>query len=244
MCFTVSVDLSRKELEKRYKVSFPENVVFESSYFFSAFEHPRLPVITSEKPETVTLSQWGLIPYWTRSFQEALDIRNKTINARVETLHEKPSFRKAVARQHCLVPVTGFFEWHDLNGKKYPYYLFLKNEKSFAIAGLYDTWTNPETGEFYHSFTLITLPASPLLAQIHNTRKRMPAVLAPGKEKDWIKPFTENKNITDLLFFPGDKAFDYYPVNTKNAGKNPQDPLPVRPYDYGFDPLGKGLFRP
>ncbi len=242
MCFTVAVDLARDELEKRYDASFPEELVFEPAYFLSAYSHPALPVITSEKPGEVILSQWGLIPGWVRTPEDARQIRTKTINARVETLFEKPSYRKAAPRQHCLVPVTGFYEWHEHHGKKYPFYLHLKNEKSFALAGLYDKWLNPETGEKLHTFTLITVPAGPLLSRIHNTRKRMPVVLRPETEKAWLHTTVNPGKIRDLLVPPGDDTFNYFPVYTRNAEKNPRDPSVIRPYDYGFDLTDNTLF--
>lgn len=242
MCFTVSVDLPGEELEKRYDVSFPDKLAFKPGYFFSAFTHPALPVITSENPGQVSFARWGLIPGWVRSGEEAGKIRDKTINARMETLFRKPSFRGAAGGQHCLVPVSGFYEWHEHQGKKYPFFLHLKKGKSFALAGLFDKWLDPGSGELIHTFALITAPASPLLSRIHNTRRRMPVVLEREKEKDWLKTQANPENLLSLLSIPGDEVFDYYPVYIKNAVKNPQDPSVIRPHDYGFDLTENTLF--
>jgi putative SOS response-associated peptidase YedK len=244
MCFTVAIDLVREELEKTFNVAFPREVPFDPAYYFNAFDHPFLPVITSEEPENVTLSQWGLVPQWVRDRQQADTIRKKTINARAETVTQKPSYHHLAGRRHCLLPVTGFYEWHDHHGKKIPYFLRLQEGEPFVLAGLYDLWTDRDTGEQIHTFTLLTLPANVLLARIHNTRKRMPLMMQRREGERWLSADALSLlREAGKIVIPPEKM-EYFPLapDLKHRGRIPDDPTLLEPYDYGFDPLGARLF--
>jgi len=245
MCFTVAIDLVREELEKTFRASFPRDLPFAPAYYFSAFDHPALPVITSEDPGRVVLSQWGLVPRWVKERTQAEKIRNQTINARSETVTEKPSFRHLAGRQHAVLPVTGFYEWHDHNEKKIPYFLTLRKEKVFSLAGLYDRWVERETGEVWHTFTLLTVPAGPLLARIHNTRKRKPLILSPAGGRKWLEVSRPFPVLMENVGMIPEEQLGYYPLAPalrKRAAERPGDPSLVAPYDYGFDPLSSTLF--
>jgi len=243
MCFTVAIDLVREELENEFHVSVPQEMPFEPAYYFSAFDHPPLPLITSEDPEKTVLSHWGLVPAWVQDRRRAEKIRNATINARSETLLQKPSFRHLAATNHCLLPVSGFFEWHDHHGRKIPYFLRWKDHKAFGLAGLYDRWTDRETGEVLHTFTLLTVPATPLLARIHNTRKRMPLLLPPGEGVKWVEKRSFEEGLRNIYLIP-EKELTFYPLAPGLAGRaaDPHDPALIEPWDPGFDPLGDTLF--
>jgi putative SOS response-associated peptidase YedK len=130
----------------------------------------------------------------------AKDIRMKTFNAKSETLAEKPSFRNSLNRKRCLVLATGFYEWHTDEKKKTPYFIGLKDHTAFALAGLYDQWTNPETAEKINTFTVITTRANPMMEEIHNLKKRMPVILTPGAEQNWLNLNTDP--VKDNLFEP------------------------------------------
>jgi putative SOS response-associated peptidase YedK len=96
-----------------------------------------MPVITNEAPNIVSLLNWGLIPFWVKDEKTALHIRLHTLNARGETVFNKPAFRHCVVNKRCLVLVTGFFEWRHFEGKKYPYYIRLRDNDPFALAGIW-----------------------------------------------------------------------------------------------------------
>ena len=244
MCFTVAIDLVRDELAKEYGVSFPAELPFEPAYYFSAFDHPALPVITSEDPGRVVLSRWGLVPRWVGSATQAREIRDKTINARSETIGQKPSFRHLTGRQHCLLPVTGFYEWHDHHGRRIPFYLYPREGRSLALAGLYDRWTDRATGEMWHTFTLLTVPAGPLLARIHNTRRRMPLILSPQTGREWLETGTHGTGRPEKMALLPEEKLAFHPLapGLKKAAADPRNPALVRPWDYGFDPLEEGLW--
>lgn len=142
---------------------------------------------------------WGLIPSFSRNEKEAYQIRSGTLNARMETLHEKPSFKENIEKRRCLVKSSGFFEWREYQGKKYPYFIQLKEREIFSFAGLYDCWKNPETDEIVNSFSIITTKANELMEKIHNTKKRMPAILEIGEEEAWLSKKLNGREIDNLL---------------------------------------------
>lgn len=196
MCYTIKIDLTRDQLELRFgaKLNLPGD--YMPGTRISAFTLPRLPVICNDDPLTIRIFTWGLIPFWVKDSNSAKDIRMKTFNAKSETLAEKPSFRNSLNNKRCLVLATGFFEWHTEGSKKTPYFIGLKDQLAFALAGLYDQWTNPETAEKINTFTVITTRANPMMEEIHNLKKRMPVILTPGAEQNWLNlktdPFTDN----------------------------------------------------
>lgn len=245
MCFTVAVNIVREEMEKRFGARFTDPSWFKAGYLFSAFRLPKLPVIDSEDPNSISPASWGLIPRWIKNKTEADKIRYKTFNARKETIFEKPSFRHAAHHRHCLVPVTGFYEWHEAPFGKIPYFLRLKNRPVFSLAGLYEEWTDHETGEVIPTFTVITLPANPLLEKIHNTRKRMPAVLAPEMENEWLTDAYSEQNAGKILNASAGEEFDFYPVSKKIVAKDadPYDDSAIQPYDYGYNLFQQDLFH-
>ena len=117
-----------------------------------------------------------------------------TLNARLETLSEKPSFRNVLGNR-CLVPAEGFVEWQwqDPKGKEKVKYLIEINESPiFTFAGLWSEWVNENTGEIIPTYTIITTEANELMAKIHNTKKRMPVILHPDFEKNWLEEGTIN----------------------------------------------------
>lgn len=159
---------------------------------FNGFSHPQASVLTADQTTHLQPFQWGLIPHWAKN----RDIQKYTLNAKWETLTEKPSFRKA---HPCLVPADGFFEWQWLDAKgkqKQKFTIGLKEEKLFMIAGLWDQWVDIETGEIVYSFTLVTTAAQGIMQQIHNSKLRMPLVVSPEQEAHWLQkrsvvPFTD-----------------------------------------------------
>lgn len=173
-------------MEKRFNTRLLDPDQYRPSYYYHAFELPRIPVISSENPDGIQIFHWGLIPSWTRDEEYANDIRFKTFNAKAETITEKPSFRNAMKSSRCLVISRGFYEWQTADNQKYPYYVYLKDNKIFAFAGIYDSWTNHLTGEILKTFSIITTRANPLMEKIHNVKKRMPVILEPEDEGNWL----------------------------------------------------------
>ncbi|GAA4398131.1 SOS response-associated peptidase [Nibrella viscosa] len=202
MCFHNSLSVDQPALEKRYKAKLDDSAGFTPVYHANAYQFPDWPVVTHQQPGKLQMLQWGLIPKWAKSRQDADDIRTRTLNARSETVFDKPSFRSAIqAGRRCLIPSTGFYEWHTIGSKKFPFFINLKNQKIFSIAGIWDEWTDPETGEVQQTFSLLTTEANPLLARIHNTKQRMPVVLTPEHEKAWLH---DDLTEAEVLVITGD----------------------------------------
>jgi len=186
MCFSLNVQIEKSALEKNYNAQFSASYDFAPFYFVSAFEKPTVPVLANRDSNLIVPMIWGLIPHWITNSEQANSVREKTYNARIETLHDKPSFRYAAKSNRCIVPVTGFFEWQEVNGEKVPWLIKPKADATFSIAGLWNSWTNVETGELIDTFTIITQPANELMSQIHNTKKRMPAIIGNDMVKSWL----------------------------------------------------------
>jgi len=184
------------------------------------------PVIVGPDPQ-ISLMKWGLIPFWAKDPK----IGNRTINARAEGIQDKPSFRKPIRSQRCLVPADGFYEWKKTSaaGKqdKVPYFIRLKDQETFAFAGLYDVWKGHEDRQIA-SFTIITTEANELVGDIHN---RMPVILAVDAEKLWLDPDTPLAGVLAALQPYPAASMEAYPVsklvnNPRNRGKELIEPLP------------------
>ena len=206
MCYSNSSTSKNIDLAKRYKKtieSIPEQVPI---YFASAFTFPKWRIVTNEND--VQLMRWGLVPGWFNGHSD-LEMAKTTFNARIETLSEKASFKLLIKRSRCIVPSTGFFEWKHENKQKIPHFIYPTNDSVFSMAGLYDSWMNPNSNEVLNSFTIITSKANDFMAEIHNSKKRMPLILNAKDEENWlngedeIKDFQLNSN-PDLDAFPVD----------------------------------------
>jgi putative SOS response-associated peptidase YedK len=200
MCYTIKIDLTREQLELRFGAKLEVTENYRPGTRISAFSLPQLPVICNDDPSNIKIYTWGLVPFWVKDANSAKDIRMKTFNAKSESLAEKPSFRNSLKSKRCLVLASGFYEWHTDGKKKTPYFIGLKDQIAFALAGLYDQWTNPETREIINTFTVITTRANPMMEEIHNLKKRMPVILSPGKEFNWLNLNTDP--VKDNLFEP------------------------------------------
>jgi putative SOS response-associated peptidase YedK len=187
MCFHNSVVKPREEIEAAFNARFAEPQAFHPVFHGNGFTFMRWPVITAAHPDIIRLYHWGLIPFWCKSLDEANEIRKHTLNAMSETAWEKPSFRNSVKRKRCLVLSSGFFEWRTIGKNKYPYYIQLRSRELFAMAGLYDEFTDMQTGELLQTFTILTCAANPLLQKIHNSKKRMPVILTKEQETRWMQ---------------------------------------------------------
>jgi putative SOS response-associated peptidase YedK len=226
MCYFSSISVGFKIIEDRFDVRFVQREAFKPAFSVCGFEFPALPVITGEPRRQVLMMNWGLIPFWVKNLAGAKEIREKTLNARAESLFEKPSFKYSIQIRRCLVPVDGFYEWQHRNKKAYPYFIHLKSGEPFAMAGIWDNWSNPENGETIKTFAVITTPANPLLEIIHNTQKRMPAILTRENEGRWLQRGLDKEAITAMLHPYEEDEMEAYPVSgaVRQSGYNISHP--------------------
>jgi putative SOS response-associated peptidase YedK len=182
--------------EKRKKKEKPVIPEFPDMFMAYGFDNPSLPILTDEGLE---LYKWGLIPSWAPDNNFAKEIRNKTLNAKAETIFELPSFRNNIINHRCILPVTGFFENSEVNKIKYPYFIQPAIDNTFYLGAIYDTWRN-QSNETINTFSIITTEANPLMEMIHNTKKRMPLIIDSKDVQSWLDPEMRIKvHISQLL---------------------------------------------
>lgn len=162
----------------------------------SGFSHPMLPVVTM--PEQSTPMQWGLIPGWIKDEAAAVDIAAKTLNARAETVFDKPSFRRAIVSRRALLPVDGFVEWRHEGKRTQPYVVRSVDRCEITLACIWETWTNMATGEDIPSFAILTTTANTLLQYVHNRKHRMPVVIPREQHNEWYTT-TERGRLTQMM---------------------------------------------
>ncbi len=175
-----------------------------------------IPVITgSAENREITPMRWGFIPHWARDKKAGY----KMINARAETVAEKPAFRAAFRRRRCLIPASGFYEWKKDGKIKKPVLISLPGQRLFAFAGIWDRWDAPEGGTVY-SCCIITTAAAPGLAGIHH---RMPVIFTGEREYDlWLSP--SDTEALGYLMRPYRGRMEVYPVSTRVNSPREDDP--------------------
>jgi putative SOS response-associated peptidase YedK len=169
---------------------------------------PAVLYSSEQRDRQCQLLRWGLIPSWAKDPA----IGAKLINARAETVAEKPSFRSAFRHRRCLVIADGFYEWQRQEGKKQPFYFRLQNRQPFAFAGLWECWQDLN-GDMINSCTILTTEANEILRSIHD---RMPVILEPKDYDLWLDPTLEKPEMLQQLLHPySSEAMISYPVSTK-----------------------------
>jgi putative SOS response-associated peptidase YedK len=216
MCYHGSKTYHLDELEGYYKVVGQESIreQWVPYYHENGFDHRLSPILTNDG---LGFFQWGLIPWFTKTLQDATQLRVKTLNCISEEMFDKPSYRDSLREgKRCLVPMTGFFEWkwEDLKGKeKTPYYIHLKDQKIYSAAGLYSTWKDKATDQTYHTYTILTTKANPLMEEIHNSKKRMPVILPKEFEHDWLNPDLTPEDVLAMCQPFDSGKMDAYPIS-------------------------------
>jgi len=197
MCFHYAYISDKIETAKRYGITNPPE--FEAIPHANAFGRPKMPIITNEQPEILNFYNWGLIPSWIKSINDANSISKKTVNARSETIFEKPSYRDAIKRRRCLIPSTGFYEWRHEGKEKIKHLVQTKDQKIFSFAGIYETWTNKQTGEKINTYSMLTMEANDIMKYVHNNRERMPVILHQEDEKYWLSDLKNKDEIYQVI---------------------------------------------
>lgn len=224
---------AKQEIDPKHKVSFYDIRLAEDLYVIPAYAEPHCVIVSGS--EELQVMQWGLIPCTAKLEDvERYNRQNLFKNARAETLFEKWPWRMLWSHNRCIIPVTGFYEPHRLpNGKAQYYFTKLKDTEIFSIAGLWDEWIRPETGEKVLSFVLITTEANAMMRKIHNGGNnpfRMPKILTPEQERLWLDPAVVSQQaVADLLTIYPEKEMTAWPVRRK--------------FNYG-DPYDKGVIEP
>lgn len=191
MCGRYTQTRELEELSAYFGFSAPET---ELTPRYNISPGQSAPVVVWDEQHSgrvLKLLRWGLVPFWAKDES----IGNKLINARGETLAEKPSFRQALAKRRCLVLADGFYEWAKRGAGKQPYYIYLKGGGAFAFAGLWERWKAP-AGDWVETFTIVTTEPNEFMRPIHD---RMPVILPRAAEQAWLHPDTPLETLTSLL---------------------------------------------
>lgn len=214
-----------------------------------------LKPVSGKEDFTLQQMEWGFIPTYIRNRKELEHFRkgghnpktNKydtpviTLNAIGEEILEKVTYKKAALEKHCLIPSSGFFEWRHINpiskktgqplktAVKYPYHIRMRSHRYFYMAGIWNEWTDSETGEYVESFSILTTKANSLMEKIHNSKMRMPLILDEEHAWDWLfnTPDTESINRITSYQFPAE-LMEAYSIQKDFQ----QSPDPLRPASY------------
>jgi len=208
MCYDIktSLEAQLKRAKRKNDLQAIEEIIEKLApltdlpiYHSSGFNHPELLIYTDRSPDFPVVSTWGLIPHWVTDNEQGKKLWNNTLNARGETIFEKPSFRTSARNNRCIIYVDGFYEHYHKNGKTFPHYIYQKNGEPLALAGLWSEWGDPETGGIINTFTIVTTKANKIMERIHNNPKikepRMPVILPPELEDKWLQPIQNDLDI-------------------------------------------------
>ena len=205
MCGRYTLRTVTEEIAAAFSVA--EMLVVEARYNIAPTQEV-LGIRQTPEGREASFLKWGLIPAWAKD----AGIGARLINARSETVAEKPAFREAFKRRRCLIPADGFYEWARTNGKKQPFYFRLREERPFGFAGLWEKWRSP-AGEVVESCTILTTEANELLRPVHD---RMPVILPPEDYQLWLNEDERQRELLKELLrpFPA-KEMMAYPVSAQ-----------------------------
>lgn len=192
--------------------------MFDEAYYEESYNiaptHSIVSVINDGEKNRMGHLKWGLIPSWAKDEKMA----SKMINARSETVDEKPSFKKSFYQRRCIIPMDSFYEWKRNGKTKTPMRIKMKDDSLFGVAGLWDSWKSP-FGEIIHTCTILTTEPNELMAEIHN---RMPVILPKEHLSEWLNPSNQDKEQLKSLLVPfsAAKMVAFEVSNQVNSPKN------------------------
>lgn len=232
MCYTATQVTKAQDLQSLYQASINPSLTPEyESQFYKAdgFTHPEILILLNQDGgKVIDLFKWGLMPTWKKPLSDMKKLSNSTLNAKSETARTLPSFKNAIVKQRCIIPVNSFFEYKHVDGDKLPYLIHPVEQPFFNLAGLYSFYKDPETNEWHKTFTILTQPANVFMADIHNSAKRMPMMLSNELITDWINPNSPVTLIDDIMQFAcDDSSLHAYRV-ARDLKKLPNDEVVLK----------------
>ena len=194
-----------------------QKILTETPPSYNIAPSQKIMTITSEKEKTLKTMTWGLIPGWARGKTSPL---KPLINARAETVHEKPAFRSAFKQRRCLIPAGGFYEWKKEGKEKIPYYIKSAQGEPMAFGGIYEKYISEENEEIL-TCAIITTTANKRFMEIHD---RMPLIIRKEDIDLWLAPAIDLKDLEPVLLPVSDDAIEYYRVSRKVNSPAKQQP--------------------
>ena len=234
MCGRFALLTHAEALIERFGV---EEVIKRPEPRYNIAPSQNVTVVVQRGTRQLTEMHWGLVPSWAKD----VSVGNRMINARAESIAEKPAFRAAFKKRRCLIISDGFYEWRKVGKVKTPMHIRLKNREPFAFAGLYEYWKT-KSGKMLESCAIVTTTPNEMLTSIHN---RMPVILSPEKEEEWLNP--DNQNVSDLIQMLrpySSKQMEAFEVSDFVNSPSNQGPLCIRPVDTSSIKLSGKLSSP
>ena len=208
MCGRYTITKKKSNIEEVLDSAFKDEYIEN----YNAAPTNKLPVITNQNLNEIKLLQWGLIPHWAKD----PTIAGKLINARLETVFEKPSFKQIIKNKRCAIIADGYYEWIKEGIAKQPYYIYLKDHEPFMFGGIWNSWKNSE-GININTFSIITKEAKGEISKIHH---RMPVILNKQLKNKWLSDLSKNQ-INELANNNLNNQFTYHAVSkTVNSTRN------------------------
>ena len=216
MCGRITQDLNLKTLFSMYRLSATAPAINLAPRYNGCPTQEFVGCRDAGEGRTLAKLRWGLVPRWAKD----LRMGARMINARSETVHEKPAFRSAFRRRRCLIPVNGWFEWKRADGEKQPYWIRPESAEVFSLAGLWERWEKVD--EPVETFTVLTTAASPALAGVHH---RQPVIVEDRDMDEWLHPASPGERLVELARAAWNGPFDVRPVSraVNNARNNAPD---------------------
>lgn len=214
-------------------------------YHETGYDYLPMPILINRDSNQFKLYNWGLIPWWVKGYSEAKIQMSKTLNCRSEEMFETHSWKEALKNgQRCLIPFTGFYEWQHLNkGKtKIPYFITTSDQRISSFAGLFNSWKDPETESYYHTYTVITTVANKRMAEIHNSAQRMPVIISKEDEKEWLNPNLTKAQVLELCRPYNTNKMEAHTVSQLVGQQNVDTNVPEVLEDHKYEGLNLSLY--
>jgi putative SOS response-associated peptidase YedK len=220
MCGRFSLHTPESQIREAFNLDHTEPLGLKPRYNIAPSQD--IPIIRdAETGHELTMARWGLVPTWSKEPKT----KYSTINARIESVAEKPTYRTPFKHKRCLIPADGFYEWKVVNGHKVPHHIRMRDSSVFAFAGLWDRWESED--DSIESCTIIVMPANEVMKSIH---ERMPAIIAPAHYDLWLDSrISDNQEIMQYLTSAPSSQLTAYPVSTRVNSPRNNDEQCIRP---------------
>ena len=204
MCGRFTLLTPEAQIRKTFHLPIGEQLSLNPRYNIAPSQH--IPIVRdTEEGHELALAKWGLVPHWSKESKT----KYSTINARIETVAEKPTYRTPFKSKRCLIPADGFYEWKIINSHKIPHYIRMRKGGVFAFAGIWDRWE--DEGQILDSCSIIVMPANEVMKPLH---ERMPVIIAPAHYDLWLdQRITEKDEIMGYLNSAPSSSLKFYPVS-------------------------------
>lgn len=223
MCGRTTLLFTWAELSALMRLTTDLNVPIPRRFNLAPTQTAPIVRATADGGREVAMLRWGLVPSWAKD----LSVGSRMINARAETVATKPAFRSALRSRRCLIPISGFYEWQQLEDRKQPWYIHMKAEPLFMLAGLWERWVPPD-GDPIETYTIITTTANELLARFH---ERMPVILPPVHHDRWLDPAENDVAFLQSLLVPySTDEMEAYEVRTLVNRASVDEPACIEPF--------------